>query len=245
VKRLIQIMILLVVTICLPSWANSMAKTATLESGEKFTIFENGPTKSNKGILLVHDWFGVSPFYLEAAERLAKNGYRVIAVDLYEGQSATTHADAWKLMQALDANLAAAKIDFALAELQEPNRRIAIMGFSMGSVHAFQAALRNDVIKATVIWYGDVVKDAAALKDLTGPVLAIFGSKDGAAVDEAAAFSKAADAAGKFGEIWVYPGAHHAFAQPLFNEGSTYDPVATAAAWKLTENFLARQINSN
>lgn len=244
-KKLLQIIVLLAVTICLPSWASSVAKTATLESGEKFTILVNGPTKSDKGILLVHDWFGVSPFYQEAAERLAKNGYRVFAVDLYEGQSATTHADAWKLMQALDGNLAAVKIDLALAELQEPNRKIAIMGFSMGSVHAFQAALRNDVIKTTVIWYGDTVRDAAALKELNGPVLALFGSKDGSAADDAAEFSKAADAAGKLGEIWVYPGAHHAFAQPLFNEGSTYDAVATAAAWKLTENFLARQIDSN
>jgi carboxymethylenebutenolidase len=232
-------MVLLAVTICLPSWASSMAKTATLESGEKFTILVNGPTKSDKGILLVHDWFGVSPFYQEAAERLAKNGYRVIAVDLYDGQNATTHADAWKLMQALDGELAAAKIDLALAELQEPNRKIAIMGFSMGSAHAFQAALRNDLVKATVI------RDAAALKELNGPVLAVFGSKDGSAADDAAEFSKAADAAGKLGETWVYPGAHHAFAQPLFNDGSTYDAVATAAAWKLTENFLARQIDSN
>ena len=86
-KKSLQIMIFLAATICLPSWASSIAKTATLESGEKFTILVNGPTKSDKGILLVHDWFGVSPFYQEAAERLARNGYRVSPWTFMKGKA--------------------------------------------------------------------------------------------------------------------------------------------------------------
>jgi len=45
-------------------------------------------------------------------------------------------------------------------------------------------------------------------------------------------------------EIHVYPGAAHAFAQPLFNRGTTYDPVATDVAWQLTDGFLRRAFSA-
>jgi len=44
-------------------------------------------------------------------------------------------------------------------------------------------------------------------------------------------------------EIYIYPGAAHAFAQPLFNQGRTYDPIAAQTAWRLTEDFLRRRLN--
>jgi len=56
-------------------------------------------------------------------------------------------------------------------------------------------------------------------------------------------FAKAADAAGVGAEIYIYPGAAHAFAQPLFNQGRTYDPIAAQTAWRLTEDFLRRRLN--
>ena len=61
-------------------------------------------------------------------------------------------------------------------------------------------------------------------------------------LDAAANFSKAADEAGAAAEIYIYPGAVHAFAQPLFNQGKTYDPVATSVAWLLAENFFERRL---
>jgi dienelactone hydrolase len=42
--------------------------------------------------------------------------------------------------------------------------------------------------------------------------------------------------------VYVYPGASHAFAQPLFNEGRTYDPMAAEVAWRLSEDFLRRRL---
>ena len=39
-------------------------------------------------------------------------------------------------------------------------------------------------------------------------------------------------------------GAAHAFAQPLFNQGKTYDPIAAETAWMLSEGFLRRRLQS-
>jgi carboxymethylenebutenolidase len=117
------------------------------------------------------------------------------------------------------------------------------MGFSMGAKRALDAALRNQLVRATALWYGETTKDPEKLHDLGGPALLIVGSRDGpSAADNALGFSKAADAAGVGAEVFIYPGAEHAFAQPLFNQGRTYDPVAAEVAWRLSEGFLERRL---
>jgi carboxymethylenebutenolidase len=213
-------------------------------SAERFTTNALGPQNAPAGVVLVHDWFGVSPFYTQAANKLAEQGYRVVAVDLFGGKSATTHDDAAKLLQSVQDDVAARKIDAAIAQLAANGRPVAVMGFSMGARHALAAALRNAAVHATVLWYGETINDSARLRQLAGPALVIVGSRDGAAAAEnSAAFSKAADAAGVGAEVYIYPGADHAFAQPLFNAGRTYDPVAAQAAWRLSQDFLKRRLH--
>lgn len=226
-----------------PVLARAMPITLQTASSEPFEVYVAGPKDAAKGVVLVHDWFGVSPFYTDAAERLAKDGYRVVAVDLYGGRHATTHDEAGKLLEALHDDVAQREIDAALKWIGDDGRTVAVMGFSMGAKHALAAALRNHSVRATVLWYGETIKDAEKLKQLAGPVLLVDGSRDGrSAAEDSAAFSRAADTAGVGAEVFIYPGAEHAFAQPLFNQGKTYDPVAAEAAWRLSEDFLQRRL---
>jgi carboxymethylenebutenolidase len=229
--------------LALPCFGSAKTETLQTASAHKFSVYVDGPKDASVGIVLVHDWFGVTPFYSEAAERLAKDGYRVVAVDLYDGHHAATHDEAKALMKAVDAGVAGEELDAAIRSLADRPRKIAIMGFSMGARFAFAAALRDKAIAATLIWYGETVNDSAKLTSLSGPALLVVGSKDGSAADNAAAFSKAADAVGAKAEIHVYPGEEHAFAQPLFNEGRTYDAVAAESAWRLSEDFLKRSLH--
>ncbi len=233
--------VLLLFTI--PVNASTMPITLYTSSSEPFTAYVSGPKDAARGIVLVHDWFGVSPFYTEAAEKLARRGYRVVAVDLYGGRRATTHEEAGALLGQLRDDLAARELDAAIKWSAEGGRKLAAMGFSMGAKHALSAALRNSSVQATILWYGETVKDPEQLRRLAGPALLIVGSHDGpAAAESSLAFSKAADMAGVGAEVYLYPGADHAFAQPLFNQGKTYDPVATEVAWQLSESFLNRRL---
>jgi carboxymethylenebutenolidase len=226
-----------------PVFASVTQIELSTSSSEPFAAYVAGPEEATKAIVLVHDWFGVSPFYTEAVERLASRGYRVIAVDLYDGQHAATHDKAGALLGGLREDLAARKVDAAVKWSAAGGRKIAAMGFSMGAKIALSSALRNDSVRATILWYGDTIKDVETLHHLSGPVLLVVGSRDGpSAAESALAFSKAADAAGTGAEVYVYPGADHAFAQPLFNNGRTYDPAATAVAWQLSESFLERRL---
>jgi carboxymethylenebutenolidase len=244
VKRLTNLGYWLLVLLTGPVFAHPTPITLHTSSSEPFTAYVAGPKNASKAIVLVHDWFGVSPFYSETADRLGSLGYRVVAVDLYGGRQATTHEQASALLSGLHDDLAARELDAAINLSSEGRRTVAVMGFSMGVKHALSAALRNTSVRATVLWYGEPVKDPEALRHLGGAALLIVGSHDGpSAADGALAFSKAADAAGVGAEVYVYPGADHAFAQPLFNQGRTYDPVATEVSWKLTESFLTRRLH--
>lgn len=229
-----------------PAWAEELVLnkiTLETESGVSFTAYVAGPEDSNAGVLLVHDWFGSSDFYREATARLGSDGYRVIAVDLYNGQSGKTHRKALTLMQALDADTANAKVQAGFNALKKDHRKFAIFGFSMGAGFAFPAAVNNgDAVTASVVWYGFSPSEAGQIDGLGADALFVYGSLDGPAADQAAAASKLFDAAGLNAEIYIYPQAHHAFAQPLFNAGETYDPIAAAAAWAVTEDFLERKL---
>lgn len=241
--KLLRSFAALTLLVALPCFGNATTQTLQTASAHKFTAYVAGPADAGVGIVLAHDWFGVTPFYSQAVERLAKDGYRVVAVDLYDGHHAGTHDEAGALMKAVDAGLAAEEVDAAIKSLADRPRKIAVMGFSMGAKFAFAAALRNKTVGATLIWYGETVNDAARLATLSGPALLVVGSKDGSAADNAAAFSKAADAAGAKAEIHIYPGEEHAFAQPLFNQGKTYDAAAAESAWRVSEDFLKRYLH--
>src|SRR5262245_35167213 len=185
------------------AFAAPTSLTLYTASSEPFAAYVAGPKNAGKGVVLVHDWFGVSPFYTDATDRLAKDGYRVVAVDLYGGHHATTHEEAGKLLESVHEDLAGREIDAALKWLSDGGRSTAIMGFSMGAKHALAAAMRNHSVQATVLWYGETSKDPEKLKQLGGPVLSIVGSHDGAtAAEDSAAFSKAADVAGVGSEVF-------------------------------------------
>ena len=112
-------------------FARPATTTLYTASSEPFTAYVAGPKDARTGVVLVHDWFGITPFYTQAAEKLAAQGRRVLAVDLYAGRNATTHDQASKLLEAVRDDVAAREIDAAIAQLAAGGRPVAVMGFSM------------------------------------------------------------------------------------------------------------------
>ncbi len=54
--------------------------------GTRFTAYLNGPEDAAAGVLLIHDRWGINRHVTAWADRLAAEGYRVLAVDLYDGR---------------------------------------------------------------------------------------------------------------------------------------------------------------
>lgn len=213
--------------------------------GIEFRAYTAGPENANAGILVVHDFFGITPATKETVERLGVKGYRVIAVDLYKGKSAGTNDSAQVLMEKKDRRETDRILKAGIDYLKRPGRKLATIGFSAGGVDAMNANLMDpDLFSATVIIYGGgydkIEKDR--LEKLRSPVLAITGALDEWPVQAALNFF--AVEKDKTFEIYIYPGAYHAYAQPLFLNGKNYNAEATRVTWKVMDDFLTRHLNN-
>jgi len=197
------------------------------------------------GIVVIHEWWGLNDNIRTATRRLAGEGYRAFAVDVYQGATASTSDSARALMQQamsqqeqVMANLQDAH-DYLRTEAEAP--RVAVMGWCFGGGRTFDAvAAAPPQYDAAVAYYGapeSMTTDV--LRKTTTPILAHFGREDQAVSPETARnFQTRFQDTGAEGAIHFYD-AGHAFANP---SGENYDREAAEQAWSRTTDFLARHL---
>lgn len=192
------------------------------------------------GIVLVHEWWGLTQGMKEIADEFARQGYRAIAVDLYDGQVTEQREVAGKLMQALDKTAAVKKIDAAVNALG--TSKVGTIGWCMGGGLALRAALSQPAkVSAAVNVYGETVEDPSLLRTLKAQVLGIFAEKDGWITKPMAQrFHHALDEAGVDHIVKIFDGVDHAFMNP---KGANHDPKAAAEAWKIISDFFAKHLS--
>lgn len=196
-------------------------------------------------VILIHEWWGLNDNVRMMARRLAGEGYRAFAVDLYEGQVAQTPEQARTLAGNAGANPARGMANLAAAvqslKTRTHTQRIGIMGWCFGGGWALQGALgMPDEIDSAVMYYGRVVTDRVQLASLRAPLLGLFGGEDrGIPVDSVRAMEGVLRELGKDVAIQVYPGAAHAFANP---SGQAYNAAAAEDAWTRTLAHFQRTL---
>ena len=205
----------------------------------------NNNTQKLPAVVMIHEWWGLNDNIKDMANMLAKEGYVVLAVDLY-GEVATDPGRAMELSSSVRNNPeeAVANMQGAvnyLGSLENVNSsRIASLGWCFGGGQSLQLALNSEEhpLTATVIYYGNLVNDTESLSKIKWPVLGIFGDQDQSIpVDSVMQFEQALNEIGITNEIYIYPGVGHAFANP---SGDNYAPKETADAWKKTLVFLEK-----
>jgi len=216
--------------------------------GAAIKAFVAGPEDAGEAVLVVHDWFGITDATRAAVDMLGAGGYRALAVDLYDGQSASTHDEATRLMNQFylaDKPRVDRLLDGGLHHLRRSGRALATLGFSMGGLPSFLVHLRSpDAVAASVIVYGSGFDKMASaqLANLKNPLLAISGALDDGSVQSSLAFVPLARRARQSFEMHIYPDADHAYMQPLFNQGRNYKAELADSTWKLVFDFLKRQL---
>jgi carboxymethylenebutenolidase len=193
------------------------------------------------GVIMIHEWWGLNDTVRAMARRLAGEGYAVLAIDLFGGQTATRTADADRLMSAVmrDRPAALANIRQAYRYLDEfvLTPRIGVLGWSLGGGWALEAGLDlGDSLDAVVMLYGDIITDPELLMGLEAPLLGIFaGEDDSIPSREVLLFKGRLQGLGKAADVQIYPGLAHAFADP---DSAGYDHEAALRAWSRTLEFL-------
>ena len=192
-------------------------------------------------VIMIHEWWGLNDNIRAMADRLAGEGYIVLAVDLYGGKVARNSAEARQFMlsvvedpESANANIRSA-YEFVSATAGAP--RVGSLGWCFGGGWSLNTAqLFPDDLDATVIYYGQVTDDEDKLRPINSPILGLFAQKDtGIKVSSVKAFEEALVNLRKNYEIHVYPGVGHAFANPT---GDNYDEAAATDAWRRTLEFL-------
>lgn len=200
-------------------------------------------------VVMIHEWWGLNENIKDMADELAKQGYVVLAADMYDGQVATTPDQAMQLVGSVRENPseAIANLQAAvryLGSLESVNSsRIASLGWCFGGGQSLQLALNTEgenPLAATVLYYGDPVMDEQELSKIKWPILGIFGDQDESIpVENVTKFEQVLNSTGIPNEIYIYKGVGHAFANP---SGDNYAPEETRDAWEKTLAFLKKHV---
>jgi carboxymethylenebutenolidase len=196
------------------------------------------------GVVVIHEWWGLSDWVKQNAERLAGQGYVALAVDLYGGKVTKDPAEAHELMRALDPNEGLADLKGGVAYLNglgvvAKDRKLGAIGWCMGGMYSRTLAQASDAVGPTVICYGSVATEPEQVSKLVGkPILGLFGQTDrGIPATKVTQFADQLRQAGaKDVTVKIYSGAGHGFMRP---GGPQYNAEAAADAWKQIDAFFA------
>ena len=193
---------------------------------------------SGPGILLIHPWWGLNETIKGIADRLAREGYLVVAPDLYQGQIARSIAEAEHLRDAMEGEQTSKLLDAALKELAgHPSRSgkgMAVIGLSLGGYYALDLSENQaDLVNKVVLFYatGDQ-KFQQARAAFQGH----FAEQDEFEPREnVEALRRSLETAGRPAEFYEYPGTRHWFFEP---DRPEYDRQAAELAWQRMLAFL-------
>ncbi len=196
-------------------------------------------------LIVIHGRMGLDDGTRSMTERIAAQGFVVLAVDLFGGETADDPNTSRDLMVRILENPAPANanIQQAYKFLDETaeSPRIGALGWSFGGGWALNAAiLFPDDLDAVVIYYGQVSTNEERLAPISAPILGLFGGDDpSVSVDTVRAFEAVLENLRKKYEIEIYPGVDHAFADP---ESANYDSDAAEKAWARMLKFLQENL---
>lgn len=228
---------------------SEMVNYATL-NGKVVQGFFTQPTQAERplpGIIAIHEWWGLNDNIKAVAERLAGEGYSVLAVDLYNGQVADQPPQAKQLSQSVRDNPQTAQDNLKQAYqflVQDHNAsQVGSIGWCFGGAWSLNTGLLlPNELDALVIYYGRLKTDPKVLASLKMPIAGFFGGQDqGIPLSDVKAFESALNQLDKTAEIHIYEQAGHAFANP---SGQRYNPEAAADAWQRTIAFFSKTLKS-
>jgi carboxymethylenebutenolidase len=218
------------------------------DSSSGYLVYPSFSTTDKKlpAVIMIHENRGLNDYIKSMANTLAREGYVVLAVDLFKGQVAQTSQQAQQLASfsrssALTISNLQAAVKYVSSLPFVDSSKIASIGWCFGGGQSLQLALHSEQhpLVATILYYGTpLVTDKQQLSKIKWPVLGIFGDKDQAIpFSTIQQFKAALDGTGITNEIHIYKGLGHAFANP---SGTNYAPNQTVDAWQKTLAFLKK-----
>lgn len=210
-----------------------MAHTISIPSGDGRTIdavLSMPPAGPAPALVFIPSIFGTTEGFQATMDRYASHGYIVVSADPFwrthpgplgydRRAEASARKDAWNV----DEGLSDVRDTVAyLKTLPDWNGKFAVVGYCFGGRLAMLGLIRLGA-DAAASFHGTAMHlDLAEAGRITAPFSFHYGEADPVVPLDQVALVRAA-LAGKDGEICVYPGAGHSFAQ---QESPNYSPEA-------------------
>lgn len=217
---------------------------------EGYLAYDNSQQEKRPGILIVHQWMGLTDYEKHRAQQLAELGYVAFALDLYgknvrpeNAQEASKQAGKFRDDRQLMRQRAIAGLQqLREQEFVDPDR-IAMMGYCFGGGVALELGRSGADVKGIVSFHGNLdtphPEDANNIK---GKVLVLHGAADPHVDQEQVmAFWNEMEEAHVDWQLNAYGGAVHAFTQKSAgndpSRGVAYNPQADQRSWAAMKRF--------
>jgi len=215
-----------------------------------YICYDESMTGKRPGILVVHDWLGVSDDTKMRAEMLAGLGYVALTADIYgkgvrpkNAQEAQAEVGKYYGDRTLWRARAKAGLDFLAARPEVDPARLGAMGYCFGGGTVLELARSGAPVKGTVTFHGSLstpTPDDA--KNIKGKVLVLHGADDPYVKQaDVTAFMDEMRKAGVDWQLVQYSGAVHAFTIKREgtdnSKGAAYNAEADRRSWEAMKDF--------
>lgn len=240
-----------------------LAETITIHgaSGDVINAYFSRPLGAGPfpGMVLIHHLPGWDEWYREATRKFAHHGYAAISPNLYFRDGHGTPEDVAAKVRGeggVPDDQAVGDVEGAMRHLRSLpyiNGKVGVFGTCSGGRHAFLSACRVQGFDAVIeCWGGNVVMPPENLtakqpvapidytKDLSCPILGLFGEEDQSPTPEQVAqHEQELKNQGKTYEFHMYPGAGHGF---FYYHRPNYRQEQAVDGWQKIFAFLGKYL---
>jgi dienelactone hydrolase len=215
-----------------------------------YLAYDDRSKAQRPGVLLVHEWWGLTGFAKEKANALAKAGFIAFAVDMYgEGKTTDNPKTAGEWAGAVLGSKALARDRFLAAyEVLRKNsltrkNHIAAIGFCFGGNVVLTMAQEGVDLKGVVSFHGSLPAEKAAPGSIKPKILICHGADDPLVKPEqVSAYLDNLRSSGADWQFISYGGAKHSFTNPDAAKagipGVEYNQNADKRSWQAMLAFF-------
>ena len=219
---------------------------------EGYLAWDDSVEGPRPGVLVVHQWMGLSDNECMRADMLAELGYVALAADVY-GQGVRPKDTDEARQQAGkfygDRALFRARLAAGLAELKRQSlvdgAHVAAIGYCFGGGGVLELARAGADLAGVVSFHGSLDTPLpASAGDIRAKVLVCHGAVDPYVKPEAVqSFVDEMEGADVDYQLVMYAGAVHAFTQQAAGDdptkGAAYNEAADRRSWRAMQDFFA------
>ncbi len=248
--------ILSLVTLAFVISANAAIQTQTVEYKDGDTtlegviVFDDAVKTKRPGVLIVHQWMGLSAYEKKRAEMLAQLGYVAFCADIYgKGVRPTTvpEAGAQAGKYKGDRVLLRSRVNAGLDAMKKSElvdtKRVAAIGYCFGGTTVIELARSGAGLSGVVSFHGGLDSPTPADgKNIKTKVLACHGADDPfVPAKDLAAFQDEMKSSGVDWQLIQYGGAVHSFTDwgaTGAMKGAQYNEKADKRSWENMKQFF-------